>query len=86
MAQSSGTPSSGSSGGAAKVSYGVYDQAGAHFVGKTVGEIRQQQGRLWSTPKDAVAKIGNQVVDDSYQLKSDDHLVFHRKSGEKGLV
>lgn len=78
----SGSPQSSST---AKVSFGAYDQSSGQLVGKTVGEVRAQQGRLWNAPADAVAMVGNSRVDDSYVIQENDHLILHRKSGEKGI-
>lgn len=71
-------------GAMANVRYGVYNQPGP-YAGQTIGEIRNQLGKLWNIPGDAQAYKGKEQLAADYQVQPGDHIEFHRKMGEKGF-
>ena len=85
MEMSTSGPSAGSTGnGVVGVRYSAFNQPGKH-AGKPVSQIRQELGGIWGIPGDAQAFVNDKKVDDGYQLQEGDQLVYHRKSGDKGV-
>lgn len=82
MQEASSSPSP-SSGGQARVRFGVYNKPGSH-AGKTVGEVRTEYAKLWGIPKDANAYKGKERMGDDYVIEDGDQIEFHRRAGEKG--
>ncbi|GEM_PF-1524812 len=79
----SATSSAKASNGIANIRFGVYNQP-SQIVGKSVKETREQFGRLWGIPNDAVAYKGKDKLDENYVIQPNDNVEFHRRAGEKG--
>ena len=71
-------------GGQAQVRFGVYNNPGAH-AGKSIAQIRNDLGKLWSIPGDATAYKGKDKLDENYVIQPGDNVEFHRRAGEKGI-
>jgi len=73
----------GSSQGSARVRFGLYDQVIP--AGKaTIANMRDSYTSMYKMPKDTLARINGNVVDDNYVLQPGDEVEFYRNSGEKG--
>lgn len=72
-----------SASGVANVRFGVYNQP-APIAGKSIKDTREQFGRLWGIPTDAVAYKGKDKLDENYVVQPGDNVEFHRRAGEKG--
>lgn len=85
MSMNEGTSSSAakSASGVANVRFGVYSQP-SPVAGKSVKEAREQFGKLWGIPNDAVAYKGKDKLDENYVIQPGDNVEFHRRAGEKG--
>lgn len=70
-------------GGQAEVRWGVY-QDEDNYVGRNVGQIREELGGIWGIPADAQVYVSDQQVDNNYTIKNGDTVEFIRRSGEKG--
>jgi hypothetical protein len=53
-------------------------------AGKSVKEAREQFGKLWGIPNDAIAYKGKDRLDEDYVIQPGDNVEFHRRAGEKG--
>lgn len=69
--------------GVANVRFGVYSQP-SNVAGKSVKEAREQFGKLWGIPNDAIAYKGKDKLDENYVIQPGDNVEFHRRAGEKG--
>jgi hypothetical protein len=69
--------------GVANVRFGVYSQP-SPVAGKSVKEAREQYGKLWGIPTDAIAYKGKDKLDENYIIQPGDNVEFHRRAGEKG--
>ncbi|MFZ4104864.1 hypothetical protein [Flavobacterium sp.] len=72
-----------SASGVANVRFGVYNQP-APIAGKSIKDTREQFGRLWGIPTDAIAYKGKDKLDENYVVQPGDNVEFHRRAGEKG--
>lgn len=69
--------------GMANIRYGVYSQP-SNIAGKTVKEIRDQFGKIWGIPADAIAYCGKDKLDENAVIQPGQNVEFHRRAGEKG--
>lgn len=69
--------------GVANVRFGVYSQP-SNVAGKSVKDAREQFGKLWGIPNDAIAYKGKDKLDENYVIQPGDNVEFHRRAGEKG--
>lgn len=69
--------------GIANLRYGVYSQP-TNVAGKTVREVREQFGKIWGIPTDAVAYLGKDKLSDDTVIQAGQNIEFSRKAGEKG--
>jgi hypothetical protein len=79
----SGASASKATSGVANVRFGVYNQP-SPIAGKTVNQAREQFGKLWGIPSDAIAYKGKDKLDENYVIQPNDNVEFHRRAGEKG--
>jgi hypothetical protein len=79
----SGSSAQKSASGVANVRFGVYNQP-SPVAGKSVKDAREQFGKLWGIPTDAVAYKGKDKLDENYVIQPGDNVEFHRRAGEKG--
>jgi len=77
---SAGKPASG---GMASIKFGVFSNPGSH-AGKSISQVRAEQGKLWGVPTDAAAHVGKTAVSEDYVIQEGDNVEFHRRAGEKG--
>ena len=69
--------------GVANIRFGVYNQP-TPIAGKSVKDAREQFGKLWGIPNDAIAYKGKDKLDENYIIQPNDNVEFHRRAGEKG--
>ncbi len=69
--------------GVANIRFGVYNQP-TPISGKSVKDAREQFGKLWGIPSDAIAYKGKDKLDENYVIQPGDNVEFHRRAGEKG--
>lgn len=81
--QTSSSASSPRQSGMINIRYGVYNQP-ANLAGKSVAEIREQYGKMWSIPSDAVAMVGRERLDENAVIQPGQNVEFFRRAGEKG--
>jgi hypothetical protein len=79
----SGSAAQKSASGVANVRFGVYNQP-TPIAGKSIKDAREQFGKLWGIPTDAVAYKGKDKLDENYVIQPNDNVEFHRRAGEKG--
>jgi hypothetical protein len=83
MNENTGSSAAKSVSGVANVRFGVYSQP-SNVAGKSVKDAREQFGKLWGIPNDAIAYKGKDKLDENYVIQPGDNVEFHRRAGEKG--
>lgn len=54
------------------------------FVGRSVGDLRDEMSESLVIPDDSMVKVNNVEASDSHILADGDRIEFSKKAGEKG--